>query len=259
MVLYLWKWSCGAWRINPTSGILKDPRCTTMQWCIVAKLASCLYKRRAEVMYAGCFDSSCWIQQRRSWGQCSGFLSTKRTKLGRHRTECKNQAKIESNKRSKHDNFLFVSIVALLLLYMNQWIRHAFTFQVCAMPFFAFHFCNFLFAISLFCFFSVKPCSVPHKTRVVIGVAAKEPLPLPPSFRNQNLQWPISYDCGFWSEHHLSSWISGNSIYDIIVVILIQRTISHIKINTTTTTFIYHTISHYILNHHIPHYTYSIY
>ena len=127
--------------------------------------------------------------------------------------------------------------------------------------------CLFLLLISAtfclqfhyFVFFSVKPCSVPHKTRVVIGVAAKEPLPLPPSFRNQNLQWPISYDCGFWSEHHLSSWISGNSIYDIIVVILIQRTISHIKINTTTTTFIYHTISHYILNHHIPHYTYSIY
>ena len=54
--------------------------------------------------------------------------------------------------------------------------------------FFAFHFCNFLFAIPLFCFFSVEPCSVPHKTRVVIGVAAKEPLSLPPSFRNQNLQ-----------------------------------------------------------------------
>lgn len=142
MVLYLWKWSCGAWRINPTFRILKDPRCTTMQWCIVAKLGSYLYKRRVEVMYAGCFDSSRWIQQRRSWGQCSGFLSTKRTKLGRHRTECKNHAKIESNKRSKHDKFLFVSIVALLLLFMNQWI-HAFTFQVYAMPFFCFSFLHF--------------------------------------------------------------------------------------------------------------------
>ena len=32
-----------------------------------------------------------------------------------------------------------------------------------------------------------------------------------------------------WSEHYLSRGISGNSICDIIVVILIQRTISHIK------------------------------